>query len=187
MSEASDIPDLDFSCLGLCKVELYTACLFDSNVSTPRFIRSYIESLLKAKGRISDLHPVAHHDKEFWRPSSEYAKLYVFSSLLYIQTTKPFNKLDRIYCAINDKKSLKNDFFNKYIFYEIFFQADNIDSDGFYIQMSTAQFGIWVSFSVWVALFVFSMVKLCRSDSSNQPFISDCNLNAFSGDPKSDL
>jgi hypothetical protein len=29
-------------------------------------------------------------------------------------------------------------------------------------QMSTAQFGIWVSFSVWVTLFVFSMVKLCR-------------------------
>ena len=42
------------------------------------------------------------------------------------------------------------------------FKADNIDSDGFYIQMSTAQFGIWVSFSVWVSLFVFSMVKLCR-------------------------
>lgn len=41
-------------------------------------------------------------------------------------------------------------------------KADNIDSDGFYIQMSTAQFGIWVSFSVWVTLFVFSMVKLCR-------------------------
>ena len=41
-------------------------------------------------------------------------------------------------------------------------KADGIDSDGFYLQISVAQFGIWLSFTVWVTLLAFSMVKLCR-------------------------
>jgi len=41
-------------------------------------------------------------------------------------------------------------------------KADGIDSSGFYFQMSVAQFGIWVSFSMWIILLTFSLVKLCR-------------------------
>lgn len=39
---------------------------------------------------------------------------------------------------------------------------EGIDPSGFYFQMSVAQFGIWVSFTVWVMLLTFSVVKLCR-------------------------
>lgn len=41
-------------------------------------------------------------------------------------------------------------------------KADGIDSDGFYFQISMAQFGIWFAFSVWIMLLSFSMVKLCQ-------------------------
>lgn len=41
-------------------------------------------------------------------------------------------------------------------------KADGIDSSDFFNQMFTAQFGIWMSFTVWFTLLVFSVVKLCR-------------------------
>jgi hypothetical protein len=41
-------------------------------------------------------------------------------------------------------------------------KADGIDSNGFFFQMSVAQFGIWSSFTIWVMLLSFSTVKLCR-------------------------
>ena len=41
-------------------------------------------------------------------------------------------------------------------------KADGIDSDGFYFQISLAQFGIWCAFSVWIMLLSFSTVKLCQ-------------------------
>lgn len=39
---------------------------------------------------------------------------------------------------------------------------EGIDPSGFYFQMSVAQFGIWLSFTIWVMLLTFSVVKLCR-------------------------
>ncbi|TRY78884.1 hypothetical protein TCAL_04224 [Tigriopus californicus] len=41
-------------------------------------------------------------------------------------------------------------------------KADGIDTSGFYNQMFTAQFGIWMSFTAYCNALVFSMVKLCR-------------------------
>eukprot|EP00096_Caligus_rogercresseyi_P008423 TRINITY_DN2718_c0_g1_i1.p1 TRINITY_DN2718_c0_g1~~TRINITY_DN2718_c0_g1_i1.p1 ORF type:complete len:299 (-),score=125.81 TRINITY_DN2718_c0_g1_i1:427-1323(-) len=41
-------------------------------------------------------------------------------------------------------------------------KKDAIDSSGFFLQMFTAQFGIWMSLTAWVGLFLFSSVKLCR-------------------------
>merc|ERR1719323_3070532 len=41
-------------------------------------------------------------------------------------------------------------------------KAEGIDSNGFYFQISLAQFGIWLSFSIWVMLLTFCTVKLCR-------------------------
>eukprot|EP00095_Tigriopus_kingsejongensis_P009576 snap_masked-scaffold4181_size6467-processed-gene-0.0 protein:Tk09576 transcript:snap_masked-scaffold4181_size6467-processed-gene-0.0-mRNA-1 annotation:"hypothetical protein L798_11701" len=41
-------------------------------------------------------------------------------------------------------------------------KADAIDTSGFYNQMFTAQFGIWMSFTAFCNALVFSMVKLCR-------------------------
>lgn len=41
-------------------------------------------------------------------------------------------------------------------------KSDGIDSSDFFNQMFTAQFGIWMSFTVWFTLLVFSVVKLCR-------------------------
>ena len=41
-------------------------------------------------------------------------------------------------------------------------KEDGIDSNGFYFQMSVAQFGIWLSFTIWIMLLTFSVVKLCR-------------------------
>jgi len=41
-------------------------------------------------------------------------------------------------------------------------KADRIDSTGFFFQMSVANFGIWVSFTMWIILLTFSLVKLCR-------------------------
>jgi len=41
-------------------------------------------------------------------------------------------------------------------------KADGIDSSGFFFQMSVANFGIWVSFTMWIILLTFSLVKLCR-------------------------
>lgn len=41
-------------------------------------------------------------------------------------------------------------------------KEDGIDPSGFYFQMSVAQFGVWLSFTIWVMLLTFSVVKLCR-------------------------
>lgn len=40
--------------------------------------------------------------------------------------------------------------------------ADKIKTDNFYIQLGTAQFGIWGSFATWVGLSVCALLKLCR-------------------------
>ncbi|KAF2899755.1 hypothetical protein ILUMI_02529 [Ignelater luminosus] len=39
---------------------------------------------------------------------------------------------------------------------------DGIDTSGFYIELATAQFGAWGSFTTWVGLSVFALLKLCR-------------------------
>lgn len=39
---------------------------------------------------------------------------------------------------------------------------DGIDTTGFYIELATAQFGVWGSFATWVGLSVFALLKLCR-------------------------
>ncbi|XP_022914672.1 transmembrane protein 179 [Onthophagus taurus] len=39
---------------------------------------------------------------------------------------------------------------------------DGIVTDGFYVQLGTAQFGVWGSFAMWVGLSVFALLKLCR-------------------------
>lgn len=41
-------------------------------------------------------------------------------------------------------------------------KADGIDSSDFFNEIFTAQFGIWMSFTVWFTLLVFSVVKLFR-------------------------
>lgn len=41
-------------------------------------------------------------------------------------------------------------------------EADGINTTRFYIQLGTAQFGIWGSFATWVGLSVFALLKLCR-------------------------
>ena len=33
---------------------------------------------------------------------------------------------------------------------------------GLFMQMFTAQFGIWLSWAIWVGLTVFALLKLCR-------------------------
>lgn len=39
---------------------------------------------------------------------------------------------------------------------------DKINTANFYIQMGTAQFGVWGSFATWVGLSVCALLKLCR-------------------------
>lgn len=39
---------------------------------------------------------------------------------------------------------------------------DGIYTGGFYIELGTAQFGVWASFATWVGLSVFALLKLCR-------------------------
>ena len=41
-------------------------------------------------------------------------------------------------------------------------RAEGIDPKGFFMQMFTAQFGIWLSWAIWVGLTVFALLKLCR-------------------------
>lgn len=41
-------------------------------------------------------------------------------------------------------------------------KADNVQTKGFFIQIGTAQFGIWSSWVCWVLLAVLSTLKLCR-------------------------
>lgn len=41
-------------------------------------------------------------------------------------------------------------------------KKDGIDTTGFHIELGAAQFGIWSSLSVWVALSVFATLKLLR-------------------------
>lgn len=41
-------------------------------------------------------------------------------------------------------------------------KADNVQTKGFFIQIGTAQFGIWSSWVCWVFLAVLSTLKLCR-------------------------
>lgn len=41
-------------------------------------------------------------------------------------------------------------------------KADKINTSGFYIELGTAQFGIWASWACWVGLTVFALLKLCR-------------------------
>jgi len=41
-------------------------------------------------------------------------------------------------------------------------RADGVDPNGFYIQMFTAQFGVWVSWATWCGLLVMALLKLCR-------------------------
>jgi hypothetical protein len=40
--------------------------------------------------------------------------------------------------------------------------SDTIDQSGFYVQMFTAQFGVWLSWATWCGLVVFALLKLCR-------------------------
>lgn len=40
--------------------------------------------------------------------------------------------------------------------------ADKIKTDNFYIQLGTAQFGVWGSFATWVGLSVCALLKLSR-------------------------
>ena len=49
-------PHPDFYCLGLPKVHLSTACLFNSNASARRAIRSYVNSLLQTRYQTCALH-----------------------------------------------------------------------------------------------------------------------------------
>ncbi|XP_059047580.1 transmembrane protein 179 [Achroia grisella] len=39
---------------------------------------------------------------------------------------------------------------------------DNISTNGFYVEIGTAQFGVWGAFATWVGLAVFSTLKVCR-------------------------
>ncbi|KAG6442062.1 transmembrane protein 179 [Manduca sexta] len=39
---------------------------------------------------------------------------------------------------------------------------DEISTDGFYMEIGTAQFGAWAAFATWVGLAVFSTLKVCR-------------------------
>lgn len=39
---------------------------------------------------------------------------------------------------------------------------DGINTKNFYIELGTAQFGIWGSFTTWVGLSVCALIKLCR-------------------------
>ncbi|XP_022130391.2 transmembrane protein 179 [Pieris rapae] len=41
-------------------------------------------------------------------------------------------------------------------------KKDNISTHGFYIELGTAQFGVWALFALWVGLAVFSTLKVCR-------------------------
>jgi len=41
-------------------------------------------------------------------------------------------------------------------------KKDGIDTKGFYMQLFAAQFGVWLSWTVWMGLTVFSVVKLCK-------------------------
>ncbi|XP_023345481.1 transmembrane protein 179-like [Eurytemora carolleeae] len=41
-------------------------------------------------------------------------------------------------------------------------KADAIDPQGFYMQLFAAQFGVWLSWTTWMGLLVFSVVKLCK-------------------------
>lgn len=41
-------------------------------------------------------------------------------------------------------------------------RADEINTKHFYIQLGTAQFGVWGSFTTWVGLSVCALLKLCR-------------------------
>ena len=41
-------------------------------------------------------------------------------------------------------------------------KAEKIDMSGFYFQLSTAQFGVWLSFTIWGGIVTASMLKLCR-------------------------
>ena len=39
---------------------------------------------------------------------------------------------------------------------------EGIDPKGFFMQMFTAQFGVWLSWATWCGLTVFALLKLCR-------------------------
>jgi len=41
-------------------------------------------------------------------------------------------------------------------------RADGVNPNGFYMQMFTAQFGVWLSWATWCGLAVFAILKLCR-------------------------
>jgi len=41
-------------------------------------------------------------------------------------------------------------------------KADAIDPKGFYMQLFAAQFGVWLSWTTWMGLLVFAVVKLCK-------------------------
>merc|ERR1719290_673245 len=41
-------------------------------------------------------------------------------------------------------------------------KAEGIDPKGFFMQMFTAQFGVWLSWATWCGLTVFALLKLCR-------------------------
>lgn len=41
-------------------------------------------------------------------------------------------------------------------------KADKINTAYFYIELGTAQFGVWGSFTIWVGLTVCAVLKLCR-------------------------
>lgn len=41
-------------------------------------------------------------------------------------------------------------------------RADGVEPKGFYMQMFTAQLGVWLSWATWCGLAVFALLKLCR-------------------------
>merc|ERR1711971_1475292 len=60
-------------------------------------------------------------------------------------------------------------------------KADGIDSSGFFFQMSVANFGIWVSFTMWIILLTFScfhlrtLSKILSTDND----VVDRNMDQF--------
>ena len=55
-------------------------------------------------------------------------------------------------------------------------RAEGIDPKGFFMQMFTAQFGIWLSWAIWVGLTVFALLKLCRYHQQENIRVNACDI-----------
>lgn len=55
-------------------------------------------------------------------------------------------------------------------------RAEGIDPKGFFMQMFTAQFGIWLSWAIWVGLTVFALLKLCRYHQQENIRVNICHI-----------